>query len=196
MQLEKLLFLCSKQHKGMDIIVIGGGTLFEFVVDICDRNKKHHVVGIYDDSFPERKSIHNIPVLGCISDAKTSTCKNVVICVGKPSFRAKTYQALKTHHFNFPNIIDDSVIISKTAILEDGIIIGPFSSILTQSSISKGSCMLSHVNINQDVTIDSFCLIGAACVLGNKVHLNEGVHISMGKHIAPESNVPAWTYIQ
>ena len=97
--------------------------------------------------------------------------------------------------FRFPSVIHPKSVISKYCLVEDGVIIGPNSSVLNKSTVKKGTCILSHVNINQNVIIEPFCLVAAGVVIGNNVILGEGCHIGLGNIIKLNQKVIPWTTI-
>ena len=71
---------------------------------------------------------------------------------------------------------------------------GPFTSILNNSRIGDGCCILSHVNINQSVVLEDFCLVGAGVLIGNGVSVGKGCHLSLGSKIPLNGRVKAWSY--
>ena len=162
-----------------EITLTGGGTLARFIIDIISRNNDYKIIGYFDDVSGVLGK--HIKYLGAINEAHHSPHKNTVIAIGNPIFRQKTYMSLKKRGFSFPNVIDKTALISNLATIQDSLILGPFSTVLADSKLGKGCCLMSYVNINQNTEIGDFCLIGAGTTFGNNVFLGEASHIGMSK---------------
>lgn len=123
-------------------------------------------------------------------------CPNIVIGVGDPNTRKKMYEEKIKLGFQFPSIIHTNTIVSSHSTIEDAVIIGPYSTVLSGSTVKKGACLLSCVNINHDIVVNKFSLVGANVSIGNNSILGEGCHITMGKIIKPNSSIDAGLYYE
>ena len=196
-QLKKRLINSKREVKTIvNIAILGAGTLTEFVIDIAESLIDKKVVGIYDDKYPQLKEVMGFPILGKIEDASLDISQHLVIGIGEPSIRERIYLEKKEEGFLFPSIIHPSCVISRSAQIQDGVIIGPFSTVLSNSTIEQGVCLLSCVNVNHYVSIGAFSLVGAGVVFGNNVQVGTGGHISMGQHIGPGTTVEDWSYVE
>ena len=173
----------------MEIVVLGAGTLAEFVIEIAESLSNIQITGLYDDRYPNITATCSVPVLGKISDLKSSETSNLVIGIGEPSIRKKLFFEKSKAGFLFPPLIHSSCVVSPYAVIEDGVIIGPFSTVLSGSKISRGACLLSHVNVNHNVDIGAFSLVAASVVFGNGVTISEGSHIGLGSVLKPKATV-------
>jgi len=180
----------------MDIVLIGGGTLAKFVIDILSFQPKVTILGIYDDTLKVGDNIYNIPVLGSIKDLKKTKCENIVICIGNQNFRFRTFNDLKSIGFCFPNIIAHNAIVSSNALITEGCILGFNSTILSGSVLGIGSCVLSNVSINHNTKIGDYTLIGVGVNIGNDCSFGDNVHVAMGKTILPHSIIKSGEYIK
>jgi len=178
----------------MDIYIIGAGTLGRLIIDIVESDNKFNIAGFYDDGYPSVKDICGYEIIEKISDIDIQRAKNIVIGIGEPKYRKLFFEEKSAQGYEFPKLVHKSVILSKYCAIEEGVIIGPNSSVLNGSVIKKGTCILSHVNINQDVIVDPYCLIGAGSVIGNNTKLGEGCHIGLSSHIKLNQVIEPWTY--
>ncbi len=178
----------------MKIFIIGAGTLGKLIVEIIESTTEFEVGGFYDDNFPELKSVMNYPVIGQVGDLVNSAPRSLAIGIGEPKFRKSIFEEFSAKGHHFPALSHSSSVLSKYSQIEDGVLLGPNSSVLTGSCVKKGTCILSHVNINQDVQIEPFCLIGAGAIIGNNVQLGEGCHIGLGQRVYLNEEIPAWTF--
>ncbi|KAB2878377.1 hypothetical protein F9K33_13430 [bacterium] len=178
----------------MNVYVLGGGTLARLIIDIIESLDEFKIAGFFDDGYPNSKDVLGYSILGQITDIDVKKTTNLVIGIGDPKYRKLIFEEKSAQGFHFPSLVHKSVIRSKYCTIENGVIIGPNSSVLSGSIIKQGSCVLSHVNINQDVVINPFCLIGAGSVIGNSAVLGEGCHIGLANHVNLNQLIDPWTY--
>jgi acetyltransferase-like isoleucine patch superfamily enzyme len=178
----------------MKIFIIGAGTLGKLIVEIIESINEFEVGGFYDDNFPELKSVMAYPVLGRVGDLANSGKLSLAIGIGEPKYRKSIFEELSAQGHHFPALSHSSSVLSKYSLIEDGVLIGPNSSVLTGSRVQKGTCILSHVNINQDVQIEAFCLIGAGVIIGNNAKLGEACHIGLGQRVYLNEEIAAGTF--
>jgi hypothetical protein len=179
----------------MKIFIIGAGTQGQFVLDVINSIPNLEVGGLYDDRYPEITKINGVPILGKIKETNLSLSPYLSLGIGEPKIRKKILLEKREQGFRFPPVIHPNTVISSLATIEEGVTVGPFSTILYGSFVGKGACILSHVNINQNVSVGPFSLIGAGAIAGNHAELGEGCHIEMGAIIRPKASIPSWTYV-
>jgi len=172
------------------VAILGAGTLAAFILDILARMSPGITVRLYDDGFPEVHERHGVSILGRLHEAPRDW--KLVIGIGDPVKRKSLYEHYAAQGCAFCSIVDPSCILSRTAKIADGVVIGPLSSVLSGSTIGEGACILSHVNVNQNVGIGPFALIGAGAVLGNNVRVGIGAHVGLGARIPLGGHVDDW----
>ncbi|SDM89088.1 sugar O-acyltransferase, sialic acid O-acetyltransferase NeuD family [Daejeonella rubra] len=176
------------------VFIIGAGTLGKLIVEIIESTGYFQVGGFYDDNFPQLKSVMNYPVLGKLEDVAKSNHLSLAIGIGEPKYRQSIFEELLEKGHHFPALVHSSAVLSKYSQIEDGVLIGPNSSVLTGSRVQKGTCILSHVNINQDVQIEPYCLIAAGVIIGNNAKLGEACHIGLGQRVYLNEEIAAGTF--
>ncbi len=89
-------------------------------------------------------------------------------------------------------IIHPTAVIADSAVISEGVSIGPFCVIGEQVQIGVGSRLEAHVVIEANTTIGEYCLfksqvvIGHDCIIGNQVRIHAGASIgSEGFGFAP-----------
>ncbi len=180
--------------KTKKIHIIGSGTLAKLIVEIIESNDHYEVGGFFSDDFCD--SVSGYPIIGKFSDTCNFKKLYLAIGIGEPKFRKVIFERELKNGHTFPPIIHSSVVKSRFSTIEQGVIIGPNSSILTGSVVKHGCCILSHVNINQDVQIEPFCLIGAGVIIGNNAKLGEACHIGLGQRVSLNEVVVAGTFLK
>ena len=174
----------------MRIAILGAGTLAAFIMDIASRSARFEVVGQYDDRSPELTHSNGAPVLGRMDDVAPGTA--LALGVGAPRARQDLFGRFAAQGCPFPALVDPSCVVSVSARLADGVILGPLSSVLGGSEVLEAACLLSHVNVNQDVRIGAFALVGAGAIIGNGAQVGTGAHIGLGARIPRLGAVEDW----
>ena len=174
------------------VIIVGGGTLGRFVLEIVERINEMECVGFLDDSFDNVKRILGYPILGKVNQVDEFRDYHLTLGIGSPDYRQKTFGIWEQKGLKVATIIDPTALISKRSIVNEGAIIGPFTTVLVDSEVGKGVCILSYVNINQNVQIGSYSLIGAASILGNDVEIGIGCHIGLGSKLMKGESLNDW----
>ena len=177
----------------MNIHILGAGVLTRLIIEVIESNPHMNVAGIYDDGYPNVENVFDYKILGKIDQINPQTPLNLAIGVGDPNFRKKIFLEKQFKTCHFPTLIHRTALISKYSQIGKGVIIGPFTSVLNNSCIGDGCCILSHVNINQDVTIEKFCLIGSGSLIGNSVCMGEGCHLTLGSKVMLNESLVAWS---
>lgn len=174
----------------MRIAILGAGTLAAFIMDIAARSARFEVVGQYDDRYPELTHGNGAPVLGRMDDVPPGTA--LALGVGAPRARRELFGRFTALGCPFPVLVDPSCVVSPSARLADGVILGPLSSVLAGSEILEAACLLSHVNVNQDVRVGAFALVGAGAIIGNGARVGTGAHVGLGARVPRLGSVEDW----
>ena len=94
-----------------------------------------------------------------------------------------------------PNAIHPTAVIAESAVIGDGVSIGPFCVLGEHVQIGAGSCLSAHVVIEarscigEHGILKSQVVVGHDCIIGDYVRLHAGVSIgSEGFGFAPTSN--------
>lgn len=176
----------------MKIYIIGAGTLGQFVCDMIESIYGIEIGGFFDDGYPSRSCMFGYQILGKIADLDPVKHEYLAIGIGDPNFRKKFYLDKISKGFKFPTIIHPSVVVSRHSQIGDAVLMGPNGTVLSGSIIEVGACLLSCININQDVRIGPYCLIGAGVVIGNNAKVGEGCHIGLGNVVPKGFHLEDW----
>jgi sugar O-acyltransferase (sialic acid O-acetyltransferase NeuD family) len=148
-----------------DLHIIGAGGFTIEVLFLIDRYYKNFWKNIYivdDDLEKIGTKIRNVAVVSNINDF-IDKCKNekdiekdVLITINNPKIRTCIVQNLLKENIkiNFPNIIDETVVIDKE-----------------HSKIGKGNIIMDFVGITGNVTVGNFNVIGARTGIGHDANV-------------------------
>jgi len=160
------------------------------IIDLIDSFEKIH--GVFDDD-PHVKEILGYPVLGRIPD-NFKFKSDLFIAIGDNETRMKISKSLESR-VRFANIIHDSAIFSKRAILGDGCVV-------MEGAIVKVNCQLGNqVILNTGASVDHDCLIGdyvhiaPQATLCGGIIIGDGTLVGANAIVLPGVKVGAWCTI-
>ena len=181
----------------MDIVFFGGGgyavELYSFIID---DNKllddKINVIGVFDAN-SNCDLIREYPCLqylGSIDDFKGGDFK-CLIAIGNPISRAVVFKAI-FQYADFYTYIHSSAVVSSTASIGHGVIVGPHNIISAKSSLQDNVCLNVFCGVGHGTQIlessvlgpysvvNGDCSIGKASYLGTKVTIFPSTKIGNG----------------
>ena len=168
-------------------IVIGRGDSFDIAKDICNGNKRYHLIEVqstndfqYDLSFLDE------------FDASTFSCAVAIDSHAINFPRINVILELTSKGFNLESLISKYASVSDTAKIQPGVIIGKNTIINKDVFIGLGSIIHSnvfigsHSIIKSHVTILSLSQIDTNCIIGLGSTIGQGViiskHTNVGRH--------------
>jgi len=156
----------------MRIIILGAGEQGRVVLNILQYDKEIQVLGfidIYDNPQIWGSQVKGIEVLGGLSLLPELYKKRVdgcIVAIGDNKKRVKIAHEAKKIGYLLSNAIHPSAVISKCALLGEGIVICP------------------NVSINPDANIGNNTIINTGAIIEHDCIIEEGVHIAPGVHLA------------
>lgn len=158
------------------IVIVGGGEFAHLIIDIIKKLDKYEILGYTD--LVDKGTILGIKYLGTDEVLKEirnehKDC-NAVVAVGliKISYvRNRVYEMLKGLGFGLPSII------SKNAILQEGVTIG------------DGTCVLDNALINAGTEIGKCCIIGPGAIVEHHCTVGDFVTFATGSIFAAGSTI-------
>ncbi len=160
--------------------MLGGGGFAREVLETIDEINKHTedtllpIGFIYDGGDKEKgKLIHDIPVLGNLTNLKQVDLNNVflVASIGRTVWRRKMVETATKIGGQFLSIIHPSAHISKWAKIGEGAIIQRHCAVMPEMKIGDFFISNSLVSIGHDT------------IIGDFVHINPTVNIAGGSII-------------
>ena len=166
-----------------NIILLGAGGHAHSVVDTIEQGCKYNIVGFLDTEEMQGKYYRDYPVLDTDEAIKRyydEGIRNAFITIGfmgHGDTRNRLYNQLKNIGYTVPNIIDNTAVVSKNAVLGDGIFIG------------------KNVIINANARIGSMCIINTGAVVEHDCVIGEFSHIAVGSVLCGGVSVGSRTLI-
>lgn len=166
-----------------DIILIGGGRHCKSVIDTMNGLNKYNIIGIIDKEDKLGTEIRGIKVIGTDERLEYFYNKGIKFAfltigsIGDTTLRRKLYTMAVDIGYTFPNIIDQTAIISE------------------QIKIGSGNFIGKGVIINADTVIGDHCIFNTGsiiehdCYVGNFCHIAPGSTLSGGVKIGKNTHI-------
>lgn len=169
------------------LIIIGAGDHAKVLLDIL-LEQGYKVLGLVDKNVSKETVIYGIPVLG--NDDEVLNYKpteislvNGIGSIGNLNLRAKIYNSFKEKGYSFETVIHKSAIISKRAVINEGVQVLPGTVINTEAHIGENTIINSNVTIEHGCNIERDVHIAPGCTLSGCVKIGEKTHIGTGSSI-------------
>jgi sugar O-acyltransferase (sialic acid O-acetyltransferase NeuD family) len=155
------------------------------IIDILQNNNVK-VNGLFDDN-PEIKTLYGII---CFGSFNKSILKNnkLIISIGNNNTRKNIVESI-TDKVKFGNAIDTSATVSKSVVLNTGIVIMPNAVINADSVIGNHVIINTSASIDHECKIEDFVHISPNATLCGNVHIGKLSHIGAGATIIPNINI-------
>lgn len=166
-----------------EIILIGGGGHCKSVIDSINRSKGYKIAGVIDLIDKVGSEILGVSIIGTdrgLERHYKNGVKNALLTVGSigdVSLRKKLYSNALAIGFKFPNIIDDTAIISDNAKIGHGNFIGKGAIVNAGAKIGNNCIINTGAIIEHDCNIQDFCHIAPGVTLSGSVLVGENTHI-------------------
>ena len=155
--------------------------------------KLYKIIGIIDTPEKQENFVSGIQILGEDKDLEyyfDKGIKNAVIAIGSIGnieLRLKVYEICKKIGYQFPNIIDESAVLSNNIKIGEGNFIGKGTIINANVHIGNGCIINTGSIIEHDCIIEDFVHLAPGSVLCGSVVIKKHTHI--GAHSTIVQNV-------
>ena len=175
------------------MVIIGGGGHAKVLISIIKKNKHFAIAGYVDNV--DRNDILGIPYLGDDTRLKKiwdDGIRNASLGVGHPNLEMKRQEIsnkVESMGFYFPPII------SGTAVINEGVMIGEGSQVFDGVVINSGAsigrfCVINtHTTIEHDCIISDFCHLAPGVVLSGVVELGPFSMVGTGAVVNPSIKI-------
>ena len=167
------------------------GTLSSEIVDIALRCKyTSGYIRFVDDTNYGKKDIFENKILDFQDLLNVIKDKDkIIIANGEPFIRARIFEKLKIHRFNFETLIDPAAIVSSSSEIGEGSIVYEFCSLSSNTQISENVLINRQSIIGHDIKIGCHSVISSTVNLGGAVKVGKLVYIGMGALVKENINI-------
>jgi len=179
-----------------NIIIVGAGglakDLYAFLADRSDIEIKGLLVDVYRDyqNFDAK-----IPYLGKIRDYQIENGDSFLVAIGENPGRKEVIDYFVKENANFFTFIHPLSIISPTAQIGEGCIIGPFNTIGSEVIIGANTFINKHCNVGHGSIIGTNCILYPYAAVGGNCEIGQDAVLSTRATIAPRVKVGEFSTI-
>lgn len=158
----------------MNLFIYGSGGIGCELCDIVDKinidGKRWRKVSFVDDVRTERVWYNREVFRFGEMLAETENCE-CVIALGEPAFRRSLYERLLEHEISLATIIDPTAVVSRTAKIGKGCIIGPHSFVSSNTRLDDNSMLEIQTVVGHDIYVGRHAVVSSCSVLGGNSHV-------------------------
>ena len=161
------------------VAFIGAGSHLHSVYDSINK-ENFEIVGCLDNLLETPTTEEGIPVLGKLDDLNVLNDYHVdavMICIGDLKMRERLLDKVNMYGLKMFNVIDESAIVSSSAVIGDGTFIG------------------KRVIVNANASIGEACIINSGSIIEHDVKISKNVHVAPGAVVCGGVNVDSSTLI-
>lgn len=169
------------------LIIIGAGDHAKVLLDILlEQGEK--VIGLTDLSVKKGTLIYEIPVIGTDEAVLQYSSDKIELVNGigsvkDMSLRKKIFCYFKNKGYSFKTVVHSSAVISKRAILREGVQILAGTIINTEADIGENTIINTKASVDHGCRIEKHCHIAPGSVLSGCVYVGTETHIGTGSSI-------------
>jgi UDP-perosamine 4-acetyltransferase len=163
------------------LLVLGGGGHGRVVADAALELGYARVL-MLDDGFPKMTASGPFEVVGAIDRLAdlTAECPDAVPAIGDGAIRLVLVGRLRAAGYRLPAIVHPSAVVSKHAMLGDGVFVGPGAVINIGARIGEATIVNTGARIDHDCLVDPGCHVAPGAILSGNVSVGERAWIGTG----------------
>lgn len=167
------------------VVIYGSGAVAHYVLDICE-SLNVEIRGIIDGNRTKGERVYGVEVLGddsLLCDTHLRAATSLVVAIGNIGRRREIYERAKNAGYAVATLIHPSCVVSPHAIIGEGAIVNPFTSIrigarLGNLFLCEGHSRIGYANLIGDnvviatnVMLNAETSVGDDCFLGTSATL-------------------------
>ena len=183
-----------------DIIIIGCGGHARSVIEVIESTKIWNIIGLIGLENELNQKILGYEVIGTDKDLKKirKTCSNSIIAIGQIKDSRKRFEVsenLKNQGFEVPIICASSSIVSNSASIKSGTLIG--HGVIVNANVKIGENCIINTNsvVEHDADIGDFCHISTGALINGGVRIGGHSFIGSGAIIRENIELPTKTIL-
>lgn len=178
-----------------DIILLGIGGHAHSVVDSIEQSGQYNIIGFLDTEDAQGKYFRKYRVLdtddamGRLYEEGLRYAFITIGFMGHGDLRNRLYRRLKKIGYTLPNIVDDSAVIARDAILEDGIFVGKRAVINANARIQKMCIINTGAIIEHDCKVEEFTHVAVGGILCGNVFVGRDSFVGANATVIQEKKI-------
>jgi sugar O-acyltransferase (sialic acid O-acetyltransferase NeuD family) len=168
----------------MNLVIIGAGGLarevFDLAVSIYHNDVKFKIKGFLSDGPSSIEEMGYPPVLNTVSGYEIEEGDVFFCAIGNVNDRKKTVEIILRKGGKFINLIHESVIISPSAKIGEGVAIKANCTIASDCAIGNFTYIQGTVILGHDVVIGNFCQVNSFSFFAGYTQIGDCCTVNAG----------------
>lgn len=172
------------------LVIIGAGPHSKVILDIFLQMDKYEIVGLTDQN--QEGMIFDYPVLGTdevLHRLKKQGVACAFIALGNNRIRKKMFKVAESLGYKMVNAISPQSIISKFAVLGDGVAVMPGAIINACANIGNGVIINTNASVDHDCQIGDFVHIAPGCAISGSTSIGEETFLGTGSRVIDKIHI-------
>lgn len=175
------------------IIMAAGGCgreVLQWALDCNEKTPRWDFFGFldYDKHILDGKNTV-AKIIGNDEDYEIQENDEFVCAVGNGALREKIIDKMEKRGAHFIDLVHPTAVVARSAVLEGGVIVYPYSLITADTSVGKGCIINMNCSIAHDVKMGAYCNISPNCDISGMCTIGRNVFMGVGSHIIPSIKV-------
>lgn len=164
------------------------------VYDLVTRNnklrEKYSTIYFVDDFADEMDyyGTRTIHFTSCKNYIKNNIAE-FIIAVGEPTARMMLFNKIKLEGYSFATLIDETAIISDTAIISEGCVINAYTIVSSEVVIKENCFVMFESIIGHHAFIESNCVICPKATVGGHSRIGSQTFLGLGSSMLQRVNI-------
>lgn len=173
----------------MKLFIYGASGAGLEVYDLAERTGKYEAIYLIDD-FQEEADYYGTKRIHFSScEEYMEGASEFIISVGEPSARALLRERVQAQGYRLATLIDPSVVLSKTAVVESGCIINAHSVISSRAHLHENCYIGFHVVVGHDACIDEDTIVCPMATVGSGSHVGREAFLGLNSSMKERVNI-------
>lgn len=119
----------------------------------------------------------------------------VLVAVGDPAARARLSDMVQAKGRKLATFISPNAFVADDAVLEDGVIVYPNSTVHARVRLGRGVLVNSSASVGHETRIGAFSNVGPGVSLGGRCEIGAGVYLGIGSSMLEELTIASGAVI-
>lgn len=112
-----------------------------------------------------------------------------IIAAGEPAVRKLLYEKVKSAGYSLATLIDETAIISDTAVIGEGSIIQAHAVISSEAAIKENCFLMLQTIVGHHAVMESHCVASPKASVGGHSHVGEETFLGLGSSMMQGVNI-------
>lgn len=150
------------------------------------------IAGYVDDAGPVMDGYRGVslPYLGTVTHLQAHGA-DLLLAIGSPAVKKHLFERFQSQGFRFASVVHPSAVMTDTAVLDQGVVVGPHCYIANHCELGALAATNSFSGIGHDVRLGAFSTVSSGVDLMGGVVVEEQSFFGSGARVLPGVRIGA-----